>query len=247
MDNLQPPQNLEPSPKKSNKAVKFVIVGVIASFILVAGAITGVIQFSIATIRCGQLPVAATNFAAAYTFELPGEKGYGPSIFNQYFCTRKEAEHAGFRHSTLTDLGEKEQDEEYRKFEEERSFNPSKVPFVAYTPTYIPLGFEKESKLSVQKYPQGMQVFQEIIRKSDTYAMGTLRQGLLGDSYEVCIDTRACKVIGTTQSGQPIYKDVNKWYSVKFEKSFMNLEPQERFGLTDAEAVKILSTLVPAQ
>ena len=45
------------------------------------------IAFEVATIQCGRQPAIATNFAAAYSYEMPGDLDYGPSIFSSgYYC-----------------------------------------------------------------------------------------------------------------------------------------------------------------
>lgn len=56
------------------------------------------VSYELAVNQCGHQPVIATNFAAGYTYDLPGDAGYGPSIFNNtYYCTAAEAEAAGYR------------------------------------------------------------------------------------------------------------------------------------------------------
>ncbi|MEA2657401.1 MAG: hypothetical protein QOI23_2766 [Chloroflexota bacterium] len=60
------------------------------------------IRFEVATIQCGHQPAIATNFAAAYSYELPGDFDYGPGIFDSaYYCSATEAEAAGFHRTTL--------------------------------------------------------------------------------------------------------------------------------------------------
>lgn len=55
------------------------------------------IAFEVATIRCGHEPAIATEFAAGYTYDLPGDPGYGPSLFSAtFFCSAGEAEAAGY-------------------------------------------------------------------------------------------------------------------------------------------------------
>jgi hypothetical protein len=55
--------------------------------------------------RCGHQPVIASNFAAAYSYDIPGDFDYGPSLFaSAYFCTASQAEQAGY-HRGLGRLG----------------------------------------------------------------------------------------------------------------------------------------------
>jgi hypothetical protein len=47
--------------------------------------------------RCGHQPAIASNFAARYSYDLPGDSNYGPSLFvAAYFCTTTQAEDAGY-------------------------------------------------------------------------------------------------------------------------------------------------------
>jgi hypothetical protein len=56
------------------------------------------VTFEAATIKCGHEPVIATNFAAGYSYTLPGDAGYGPNMFNNtYYCSAADAEAAGYR------------------------------------------------------------------------------------------------------------------------------------------------------
>jgi hypothetical protein len=64
-----------------------------------AGLVTGILQFSLATIRCGKLPVTASDFAASHSYELPEDPRYGPSpLDTRYFCSKGEADSAGYHH-----------------------------------------------------------------------------------------------------------------------------------------------------
>ena len=56
------------------------------------------IRYGQAVVACGHQPVIATNFAAGYTYDLPGDPGYGPNMFNDiYYCSAKDAEAAHYR------------------------------------------------------------------------------------------------------------------------------------------------------
>ncbi|MHB8508081.1 MAG: hypothetical protein ACYDGR_05450 [Candidatus Dormibacteria bacterium] len=53
-------------------------------------------------VRCGRRPAIASRFAAAYSYSLPGDDDYFPSILNNtYFCTAREAEKGGFNRTVL--------------------------------------------------------------------------------------------------------------------------------------------------
>ncbi len=50
-----------------------------------------------ATTRCGRQPVAITNFAAAHSYEVPGDPGYHRSdLFQSYVCSEDEAKAKGY-------------------------------------------------------------------------------------------------------------------------------------------------------
>lgn len=50
-----------------------------------------------ATARCGRQPVAVTNFAAAHSYELPGDAGYHRSdLFQSYMCSEGDAKAKGY-------------------------------------------------------------------------------------------------------------------------------------------------------
>src|SRR3990167_11083994 len=57
-------------------------------------------------VYCGKQPVKATSFMSGFHFTLPGEMGYDtPTLGGIYFCSREDAEKAGYRHSPSTALG----------------------------------------------------------------------------------------------------------------------------------------------
>ncbi|MFC4119282.1 hypothetical protein [Nonomuraea zeae] len=50
-------------------------------------------------VRCGGLPVVASDFAAAMSYNVPGDENYAVTPFDGiFFCTEKEAEAARFHH-----------------------------------------------------------------------------------------------------------------------------------------------------
>lgn len=49
------------------------------------------------TIRCRREPVVITNFAAAHSYWLPGEAGYGRrDLFQSYVCSEATAKERGY-------------------------------------------------------------------------------------------------------------------------------------------------------
>ena len=60
---------------------------VIISVILIFPILT----YPFHVIRCGGLPVTASNFAAGYDYFLPGDRGYLGLFNNKFFCSEVEA------------------------------------------------------------------------------------------------------------------------------------------------------------
>ncbi len=57
------------------------------------------IGFELAAIRCGHEPVIASEFAASYSYQLPGDPDYKPAIFaDTFFCSAAEAQAGGYNH-----------------------------------------------------------------------------------------------------------------------------------------------------
>jgi hypothetical protein len=84
------------------KRLKVILLVTAAVILLVVGVVTGVLPFLLNTVKCGKPPVVASRFAAAYSYKVPGDPGYGPGLFNyDFFCSKEEAERAGFHHDTL--------------------------------------------------------------------------------------------------------------------------------------------------
>lgn len=88
------PTEKKPRPKKRSAYIAlFTIIGILIFF---AGIGSGVLQHGWATVVCLRAPVAASKFMASYSYELPGDPTYGPSPFNEYYCTEDAAKRAGF-------------------------------------------------------------------------------------------------------------------------------------------------------
>lgn len=84
--------------KKSSRKIAYTALVVILGTLAVLGGIgSGIIQYGLSAAACMKAPVAASSFMAGYSYDLPGDPGYGPSPFNKYYCTEQEAISAGFR------------------------------------------------------------------------------------------------------------------------------------------------------
>lgn len=69
---------------------------ILGSLAILAGIGSGALQYSLSTVECLKAPVAASRFMAGYTYHLPGDAEYGPSPFNEYYCSEQAAIQAGF-------------------------------------------------------------------------------------------------------------------------------------------------------
>lgn len=84
------------SKKRSKRTAYITLIIVLGSLVLLAGIGSGVLQYGLATVGCMKAPVAASSFMAGYSYDLPGDPGYGPSPFNEYYCSEQDAIKAGF-------------------------------------------------------------------------------------------------------------------------------------------------------
>jgi hypothetical protein len=59
-------------------------------------------RYPLFVIYCRKLPIEASNFAASNSYSLPGDRTYRIDPFiDNYFCTEKQAQAAGFHRSPL--------------------------------------------------------------------------------------------------------------------------------------------------
>lgn len=82
------------------KVPKSVVVMGVVIVLLALGWIGGVNGYLITYIGCGKPPISASDFAASFSYEIPGDEGYGPGLFQKYFCTEDAARNAGYRRSS---------------------------------------------------------------------------------------------------------------------------------------------------
>ncbi|MFD9944668.1 hypothetical protein ACFWYW_15385 [Nonomuraea sp. NPDC059023] len=73
-----------------------VVVYMIASVTPLVGTM---IHYPYHVLRCGGLPVVATGFAAAMSYNIPGDESYAVTPFDEtFFCNEKEAKAADYHH-----------------------------------------------------------------------------------------------------------------------------------------------------
>jgi hypothetical protein len=83
---------LPPLPRAAVAAAVVYLVALVTPFAC------GMARYPLYVIRCGHLPVVATDFAAAYSYTVPSSPEYMVTPFHLYFfCSREKAEAAGFR------------------------------------------------------------------------------------------------------------------------------------------------------
>jgi hypothetical protein len=233
----EPKKNLK---KKSIIALSFIIL--ILGFF--AGIGSGVLQYTFATIRCMSTPVAASDFMAGYTYELPGEKGYGPSIFNKYYCTEQGAKNAGFRHNNWTDAGAAEEKARQQTYEENKRFSLDKVDFKVYVPAGNGYTAGKMEISSMGANNDNRQVFFPI--KKDGYVVTSAREGKAPNNYELCTGAEdSCEIVGADSSGHSIKKQVANSdivsYGLTINDTFINLEGASK--LSNQEVIAIFNSL----
>lgn len=81
------------------KVPKSVIVIGVTLILLILGWLSGANDYMYSYASCGRPPISASSFAASFSYELPGDEGYGPGPFQEYFCTEEDAQNAGYRRS----------------------------------------------------------------------------------------------------------------------------------------------------
>jgi len=59
------------------------------------------VPYVFALVRCLHEPVIVSDFMAAYSYYLPGDRSYSPSALSDYVCTAAEAERDGYRRAPI--------------------------------------------------------------------------------------------------------------------------------------------------
>ena len=77
--------------------IRIVLASVVVVLLAVTLPITFPVgNFAVAYVRCGHQPIEASRFAAGDSYQLPGDSGYGPNLWAEYFCSETDARAAGF-------------------------------------------------------------------------------------------------------------------------------------------------------
>lgn len=220
-----------------------VTILVVAGLLFASGS--GYLGYGLAFVRCGgHQPVIASNFAAAHSYILPGEKFYSPSVFSEYFCTQIEAEKAGFRPQAGTEAG-KAQKQEAELREGQRNAEMLKQrDYAVYVPDMQRFSYDD---LHVSDIRDEIHTFYRL--KKDGTVVAKVRQGKIGSEYEICHNTKyRCEVIGTDARGEEVKQQYPKTDSKTFTlgirvgDTFINLE-NAGGDFTVDEALKVLDSL----
>lgn len=227
--------------KQSSKRAIIVLASILVILGFLAGTGSGVLQYALAAVGCMGAPVAASRFMAGYSYELPGDQGYGPGVFNEYYCSEQEARSAGFHPSPGTDAAEKQDQEFERIREEEKRFSPEKLDYKVYVTT----GVHEHRELEISSMGSSgvnKQVF-FAVRKGG-YVVANIREGKIPNDYEVCTGSEdSCEVIGATVMGSPIKKQIaNKdivTYGAAIDDTFINVSTD----LSEQDVLDIFNSL----
>lgn len=215
----------KPQKKRSSKRAIIALASILVVLGFLAGIGSGVLQYALAAVGCMNAPVAASRFMAGYSYELPGDQGYGPGVFNEYYCSEQEAKSAGFHPSPGTNAAKKQDQEFERIREEEKRFSPEKLDYKVYVTT----GVYEHRELEISSMGSNginKQVFFTV--RKNGYVVANIREGKVPNDYEVCIGAEdSCEVIGATVAGSPIKKQIaNKdiiTYGATIGGTFINI------------------------
>ena len=220
----------------------------LAAFILLSvGFGSGALQFTIGTIRCLGWPVQTSNFMASGTLTMPHEEGYNVSFLNEYkFCTKAEAEAAGYHSSVLSEEGRKETEAKQLAREEAAKFSPSKVDYEVFIPVLE--GYEA-TDIRLSEIKNNQHTFMRV--KKNGTVIGQIRELRADDSYNICTkdddpNDAYCTVIGSDPEGREIKRSFTK--GIKDWKSTYVGIVINGTGIIlssddDVEAIKLLSSL----
>lgn len=214
---------------------------------LTVGFGSNTLPFVYSTISCLRLPVQTSNFMGSHTLTMPGEKGYGPNLFNSYrFCTKEQAQAAGYGPTVLSEEAKQKLEAQQKAREEAERFSPSKVPYTVYSPVLE--GYEA-SNFRLSTIQSNIHTFIRI--KKNGTVIGELRELKSDDSYNICTEPddpneSYCKVIGHDSQGREIKRSYRKGFK-EWTSSYVGINI-DGTGIIlssddDTEAVNILSSL----
>jgi hypothetical protein len=211
------------------------------------GVGSGTLQFAYGIARCKGLPVQSSDFMASYTYYLPGDDNYRPSLLSSYkYCNQEQAEAAGYRPSVVSEEAKQDALEMQMARDEAQRFSADKVDYQVFIPSVE--GYSVDD-LRLSEIKGNQHTFMRI--KKEGTVIGQIRELRIDDSYNVCKesddpDKDYCTVIGKDSQGREIkrafHNGLKGWKSgyvgINIEGTGIILSSED-----DAEALKILSTL----
>ena len=239
----------QPQTPKYRRNKRYLIIGLALGAVLLLVLLlqlwrTGQLQYAFAYVRCGGQPVEAIDFAASYTYILPTDEGYGPGLFNKYYCAEQEAQAAGFRHSSLTTAGRQEAEEQAEAQEDRRRFDKTRLDYVAYVPSLTSFTYTTPE---FSYNPEWTDIFYYIKRQGVRVA--DVREGRVGSGYELCVSTKyTCKSIGTDSQGRDIKRQYpaiasdRMQFTARIGTTFVNIT-DTRQGFTTEDAIALFGSM----
>ncbi len=230
----------------TKKNLLFSVLSIVAILlVLFSPYVFSYLKYDYYYLRCGGSPVMATDFAASYTYKLPGQSGYKPTIFDEYYCTEAQAKAAGFHASPLTATGQKEYETNQAKLREEKRFNPSKIDYAVYRAN---LSGYTSTPFTISTFNgNDKQVFNFI--KKNGFLVADVRQGKVGSSYELCTNKKyKCEVIGKDSEGRQVKREYPKVKSkgfsigIRIGNTFITIS-RGNSDLTINQAIQLLGSM----
>jgi hypothetical protein len=83
--------------RKWLRVFTYVLIAYVASMLL--PIVSPYSRYPVYLLKCGHPPVAGSDFAASYDYQLPEDANYSINPFtNAYFCTEQEARDENYHH-----------------------------------------------------------------------------------------------------------------------------------------------------
>lgn len=192
--------------KSKNRKLLIILIIILANAIPIGLVVwfSSIIPYTIAVIRCGHTPIIGQfGLFGTADYYRPGDSG-SIGIGGEYFCNERQAIDAGFSNDFKDSLSARNMSSEATESEEAVKFSSQKIPFTAYTPSYLPKDYTR-TKIEINTIVQ-KEVFQLFKNGKNEYFQ--LRQGV-GTSksdYGACGSVSKCEEIGKDDKGRAVFK-----------------------------------------
>jgi hypothetical protein len=243
--------NIKRSPRNhkflANHKTRDVAILVVILFVVlivgIAGILSGWVPYTASLIKCGKKPIITSRFLESATYARPGDPEYGHGLFSDhYLCSEQEAVNLGYS-GPEGSLSNKQYLQRQAQADEAAIFSPSKISFVAYSPSYLPPGYTKD--IPKIEDIHGKQVLQ-YLKLGDKLTI-LIRQGSRGSSYAAC-SLDPCTAASKNTSGDIIYRSYSPnngsiFWGIELQDSFINIETNSGFDLSVSDVTQMFSTL----